>query len=92
MKRKALIFLVTGATFLSGLGGVASLLATAPNSTELEPSVQIQQNHTEKAPIAIAGNSWGGFGDPGEGYFRIALTVSKERLQEAIDRIKEVGF
>ncbi|MBU0482081.1 MAG: LL-diaminopimelate aminotransferase [Proteobacteria bacterium] len=33
-----------------------------------------------------------GFGGPGEGYFRIALTVSKERLQEAIDRIREIGF
>jgi LL-diaminopimelate aminotransferase len=33
-----------------------------------------------------------GFGDPGEGFFRMALTVSGERLQEALDRIKEVGF
>jgi LL-diaminopimelate aminotransferase len=33
-----------------------------------------------------------GFGGPGEGYFRIALTVSKERLQEAIDRMKKTGF
>ena len=33
-----------------------------------------------------------GFGDPGEGYFRIALTVSKERLQEAVDRMEKAGF
>lgn len=33
-----------------------------------------------------------GFGGPGEGYFRIALTVSKERLQEAVDRIAKIGF
>jgi len=33
-----------------------------------------------------------GFGGPGEGYFRIALTVSKERLQEALDRIAKTGF
>ncbi|MDT8335316.1 MAG: LL-diaminopimelate aminotransferase [Desulfurivibrionaceae bacterium] len=33
-----------------------------------------------------------GFGDPGEGYFRIALTVSRERLQEAVDRMKKTGF
>jgi LL-diaminopimelate aminotransferase len=33
-----------------------------------------------------------GFGGPGEGYFRIALTVSKERLQEALDRIAKIGF
>jgi len=31
-----------------------------------------------------------GFGEYGEGYFRIALTVEVERLQEAMDRIKEV--
>jgi LL-diaminopimelate aminotransferase len=33
-----------------------------------------------------------GFGAPGEGYFRLALTVSKERLQEALDRIAKIGF
>ncbi len=33
-----------------------------------------------------------GYGELGEGYFRIALTVSEERLQEAIDRMKaEIG-
>ena len=31
-----------------------------------------------------------GFGPSGEGYIRIALTVSKERLQEAIARIKRI--
>lgn len=29
-----------------------------------------------------------GFGEHGEGYFRIALTVAEKRLQEAMDRIK----
>jgi LL-diaminopimelate aminotransferase len=33
-----------------------------------------------------------GFGDPGEGYFRMALTVSPERLTEALARIKQAGF
>jgi LL-diaminopimelate aminotransferase len=28
-----------------------------------------------------------GFGDPGEGYVRMALTVSRERIREAVDRI-----
>jgi LL-diaminopimelate aminotransferase len=28
-----------------------------------------------------------GFGEPGEGYVRLALTVSKERLEEALARI-----
>jgi LL-diaminopimelate aminotransferase len=44
----------------------------------------------EKAGIiATPGN---GFGDPGEGYVRMAFTVSKERLAEAVDRISEIGF
>lgn len=30
-----------------------------------------------------------GYGNYGEGYFRIALTVSKERIQEAFQRIKD---
>ena len=33
-----------------------------------------------------------GFGDPGEGYFRISLTVAEDRLEEAVDRLKKVGF
>lgn len=44
----------------------------------------------EKAGIvATPGN---GFGAPGEGYVRMALTVSKERLQEAVDRIAAIDF
>jgi LL-diaminopimelate aminotransferase len=31
-----------------------------------------------------------GFGKSGEGYVRMALTVSKERLREAVDRIKKI--
>jgi LL-diaminopimelate aminotransferase len=33
-----------------------------------------------------------GFGDPGEGFFRISLTVPEERLEEAVHRLKKVGF
>ena len=44
----------------------------------------------EKAGIvATPGN---GFGAPGEGYVRMALTVSKGRLAEAVDRISGTGF
>jgi len=39
--------------------------------------------------VATPGN---GFGAPGEGYVRMALTVSKERLAEAVDRITKAGF
>jgi LL-diaminopimelate aminotransferase len=31
-----------------------------------------------------------GFGDPGEGYFRISLTVDSERLEEAVSRISKL--
>ena len=33
-----------------------------------------------------------GFGDPGEGYVRMALTVGKERLGEAVSRIQQLSF
>jgi LL-diaminopimelate aminotransferase len=33
-----------------------------------------------------------GFGEAGEGFCRIALTVGEERLAEAVSRIHEVGF
>ena len=39
--------------------------------------------------VATPGN---GFGAPGEGYVRMALTVSKERLLEAVERMAAVGF
>jgi LL-diaminopimelate aminotransferase len=33
-----------------------------------------------------------GFGDPGEGYIRMTVTTSKERLAEAVERMKKVGW
>jgi LL-diaminopimelate aminotransferase len=33
-----------------------------------------------------------GFGAPGEGYIRMSLTVPKERIQEAVDRILKLSF
>jgi LL-diaminopimelate aminotransferase len=33
-----------------------------------------------------------GFGEPGEGYFRIALTQQRERLQEAVQRFKQLAL
>lgn len=39
----------------------------------------------EKGVVITPGN---GFGAPGEGYFRISLTVPTERLMEAVERIK----
>jgi LL-diaminopimelate aminotransferase len=33
-----------------------------------------------------------GFGEPGEGYVRMALTVSRERIEEAVERIRQLSF
>jgi LL-diaminopimelate aminotransferase len=33
-----------------------------------------------------------GFGEPGEGYFRIALTQKRERIAEAVERIKAIAL
>lgn len=41
----------------------------------------------EKADIVVTPGI--GFGQNGEGYIRLALTVDKERIKEAIDRIKK---
>ncbi len=39
----------------------------------------------EKAAVIVTPGN--GYGEYGEGYFRIALTVSKERMEEAFDRM-----
>jgi LL-diaminopimelate aminotransferase len=33
-----------------------------------------------------------GFGEPGEGYIRMALTVTKDRIEEAVSRISKISF
>jgi LL-diaminopimelate aminotransferase len=33
-----------------------------------------------------------GFGEPGEGYIRLALTVSRERIEEAVHRMEKLSF
>ena len=43
----------------------------------------------EAAIVFTPGN---GFGEEGEGYFRIALTVGVERMKEALERIRKVGL
>ncbi len=44
----------------------------------------------ERAGIVTAPGN--GFGQPGEGYIRMTLTTVKDRLAEAIERIKKVGW
>ncbi len=41
----------------------------------------------EAGIVTTPGN---GFGEPGEGYIRMALTVPKERIAEAVERIKKL--
>jgi len=48
-------------------------------------STQLATRFLEEGVVVTPGN---GFGDPGEGYFRVAVTQKTERLVEAIDRIK----
>ena len=53
-------------------------------------SAQFASFLIEKAGIvATPGN---GFGEEGEGYIRMALTVDEKRLKEAIDRLKGIKF
>ncbi len=41
----------------------------------------------EAGIVTTPGN---GFGDPGEGYFRMALTVPVERMKEVVDRFRKI--
>ncbi len=42
--------------------------------------------------VGIVTTPGNGFGAPGEGYIRMTLCTSKERLAEAVERIKKVGI
>jgi len=44
----------------------------------------------EKAGIVTTPGN--GFGEPGEGYIRLTVCTSKERLAEAVERIRKCGF
>ena len=55
-----------------------------------QTSAQFSALLLEKAGIvATPGN---GFGDAGEGYIRMTLTVDESRLKEALDRMKKITF
>ncbi|NLG85784.1 MAG: LL-diaminopimelate aminotransferase [Firmicutes bacterium] len=44
----------------------------------------------EKAGVNVAPGN--GYGEHGEGFFRIALTVNEQRLQEAVERMRQQGI
>jgi LL-diaminopimelate aminotransferase len=53
-------------------------------------SVSFTERVLKEAGVAITPGS--GFGKGGEGYVRFSLTVSSERLVEAVDRLKALRF
>lgn len=53
-------------------------------------SVSFTAHLLEKAGIVTTPGN--GFGAPGEGYIRMTLCTSKERLAEAVERIKKAGL
>jgi len=53
-------------------------------------STEFSQFLLKEAGIVVTPGN--GFGDPGEGYIRMALTISKERLSEALARLKDLNF
>ncbi len=52
-------------------------------------SAEFASRLLDKGVVVTPGN---GFGEPGEGYFRIALTQKRARLEEAVERIKGIGL
>lgn len=52
-------------------------------------STEITKLFLDKGVVVTPGN---GFGKPGEGYVRMALTQEEERLKEAISRIKSISL
>ena len=44
----------------------------------------------EQAGIVVTPGN--GFGEGGEGYIRMALTIDEKRLEEAIKRLKQINF
>lgn len=53
-------------------------------------STQLATRLLEEAGLVVTPGN--GFGEPGEGYFRIALTQKRERINEAIERIKAINL
>jgi LL-diaminopimelate aminotransferase len=53
-------------------------------------SIDFASDMLEKAGIVVPPGI--GYGEYGEGYFRIALSVDKSRIHEAIQRMKEYGL
>ena len=53
-------------------------------------SAEITTRLIEETGVGVTPGN--GFGEAGEGYFRIALTQDKDRLKEAVERIRSTGL
>jgi LL-diaminopimelate aminotransferase len=53
-------------------------------------SAEITTRLLEECGVVVTPGN--GFGEPGEGFFRIALTQKRDRLSEAVDRIKGINL
>lgn len=67
--------------------GTIFLWAKAPNNYS---SVAFAEKLLEEAGIIVTPGVL--FGDQGEGYFRVALTVTEERIDEVIARLRKIDF
>jgi LL-diaminopimelate aminotransferase len=67
----------------------AAFYVWIPNPAGVSSSEMTAKLLKECAIVTTPGN---GFGDGGEGYFRMTLCVSKDRLAEAIDRMEKAGI
>ena len=53
-------------------------------------SVEFVEIMLEKAHLVVPPGT--GYGDKGEGFFRIALTVEEDKLKEALQRMQKAGI
>ena len=80
----------TAALLVSLVEFAATLYLWLPVPPRYASSMQFTTDVLEKTGIVVAPGS--GFGKAGEGYVRIALCVSEERLREATRRMAEAGL
>jgi len=59
----------------------------APVPDDFEDSLNFATMLLEEAHIAVTPG--GGYGPHGEGYFRISLTTTDDRLKEAMERLEQ---
>ncbi len=67
----------------------AAFYVWIPNPAGISSSEMTAKMLQECAIVTTPGN---GFGANGEGYFRMTLCVTKERLAEAVDRMEKAGI